>query len=349
MPIQSLVWILIAVGGAWLLAQLGPVLTPFLVALILAYMLSPGVDFLCRHRFPRWLATVLMTSLMGLIFVSLILVLVPIVHQEISLSMDRIPALVEWFNQNAVPRFEGWFGWDLQWDLESIKQFIAQHWNKNRSSLISQSLKYLRGGGSALMTVFGTLFLVPVVLYYLLFDWHSNIQRFAQLIPFRWKSKVEMIIREIDQVLAQYLRGQLVVMLILAGYYAITLKILGLKIGIPIGIVTGLLVFIPYLGYALGLSLAVLATLLELGSLYALLGVVIIYGLGQLIESLFLTPRLVGERIGLNPVAVIFALLAFGQLFGFFGVLLALPVSAVLVVGLRHLRTTYLTSDFYKN
>lgn len=348
---QSWFWLLLAAALVWLLVQLSPILTPFLLATLLAYVLNPGVEWLHRKRWPRWLGASLMLGLMLLTFVLLILILLPILQQEISLAIERIPALVEWGNQTLTPTLAQWFGWDIHWDAAAIKRLLATHWQENREDIVQQGWLYLRGSGSALLTLFGTLFLIPVVLFYLLLDWKPILQRFEQLIPRRWHGKTITMAREIDRLLAQYLRGQLSVMLLLALYYATALKLAGISIGIPVGLLTGLLIFIPYLGYALGLSLALLAALLELNGahgLYSLIAVGVIYTAGQFIESLFLTPRLVGERIGLSPLAVLFALLAFGQLFGFFGVLLALPASAALLVGLRHLRGAYLSSDFYK-
>jgi predicted PurR-regulated permease PerM len=150
-------------------------------------------------------------------------------------------------------------------------------------------------------------------------------------------------------VLGQYLRGQMLVMLILAVFYSIGLALFGLDLALPIGVFTGLAIFVPYVGFGIGLILAVLAGLLEFASFKAVIMVAVVYGSGQLIESLFLTPRLVGERIGLHPLAVIFALLAFGQIFGFVGVLIALPASAVLLVAIRRLQAQYLASDLYRH
>ena len=152
---------------------------------------------------------------------------------------------------------------------------------------------------------------------------------------------------EVDTLLAQYLRGQLLVMVVLAAYYSVALAIAGFDVALPVGILTGLLVFIPYLGFGLGLVLALIAAFLQFTDWSGVIAVAVIYGVGQVLEGFFLTPRLVGERIGLNPLAVIFALLAFGQLFGFVGVLLALPASAVLMVAFKHLRRHYLRSSFY--
>ncbi len=175
------------------------------------------------------------------------------------------------------------------------------------------------------------------------------IARVSNMIPRRWLAKTTQLVADMDRMLSQYLRGQLLVMAVLAVYYALALTIAGFEIALPVGIFTGLAVFIPYVGFATGLVLALVAALLQFGDWYGFGAVAAIYGFGQLLESFYLTPRLVGERIGLHPLAVIFALLAFGQLFGFFGVLLALPVSAILTVALRELRQGYLSSALYKN
>ena len=207
-------------------------------------------------------------------------------------------------------------------------------------------------GGSFAFALIGNAVLVPVALFYLLMDWHRFVARALEFVPPRLRSSVDSFTQEADAVLGQYLRGQLLVMLLLAIFYSAGLAMFGLDLALPIGVFTGLAIFVPYLGFGLGLILATLAGLLEFASTsgpsYAFLMIAVVFGLGQLIESLFLTPRLVGERIGLHPLAVIFALLAFGQLFGFVGVLIALPASAVLLVAMRRARAAYLSSRLYQ-
>jgi predicted PurR-regulated permease PerM len=209
-------------------------------------------------------------------------------------------------------------------------------------------LSSARIGGSMLLALVGNAFLMPVVLFYLLADWPNLVQRVQALIPPRLRDTVLGFFDECDGVLGQYLRGQLIVMGVLAVYYSVALAIAGFDLALPVGVFTGLAIFIPYLGFGLGLALALLAGVLQFGSWYAVIAVAAVYGIGQVAESLVLTPRLVGERIGLNPLAVIFALLAFGHLFGFIGVLIALPVSALLLVALRRARTAYLGSRLYR-
>jgi predicted PurR-regulated permease PerM len=186
-----------------------------------------------------------------------------------------------------------------------------------------------------------------VVLFYLLRDWNQMIARVDSLIPRHLQERAHKIFGEIDAVLAEFLRGQVVVMLVMAAYYVIALWLANLQFALPIGLLTGLLVFIPYVGAVTGFVLGTMAALLQFGSLTGLAWVWVAFAIGQTLEGMVITPTLVGERIGLHPVAVIFALLAFGSLFGFFGVLLALPASAALLVALRQLRAAYLSSELY--
>jgi predicted PurR-regulated permease PerM len=190
---------------------------------------------------------------------------------------------------------------------------------------------------------------VPVVLFYLLRDWNQLIASIGSLVPPRAAAKVGTLAREIDAVLAEWLRGQVLVILIMSVYYVLALWLAGLQFALPIGIITGLAVIVPYVGVIVGLALATIAALLQSeGGLSGLLWVWLAIGIGQALEGMAVTPLIVGERIGLHPVVVIFALLAFGHVFGFFGVLLALPASAALFVGLRHLRAAYLAGPLYQ-
>jgi predicted PurR-regulated permease PerM len=209
-------------------------------------------------------------------------------------------------------------------------------------------LSSLQLGGSVALAIIGNAVLIPVALFYLLMEWDKFVARLLELVPPPMRSTVDSFTEEADSVLGQYLRGQLLVMVVMAAFYAVGLALFGLDLALPIGVFTGLAMFIPYLGFGIGLILAVLAGVLQFASIKALVMVAAVYGIGQLVESLYLTPRLVGERIGLHPLAVIFALLAFGQVFGFVGVLIALPASAVLLVAMRRVKLRYLASKLYK-
>ena len=343
----TLLWVaVIAVFGV-LIYLLAPVVQPFLIAAIIGYLLNPGVDWLKRHRVPRWLGTTLMLLLLFVLAVLLILIVLPVVQREFLQAREMLPELVDRLQSGVAPKLSSMFGVDIQLSADSIRSYAAEHFNFE--SIGTSALSYLRVGSAAALSWLATAFLVPIVLFYLLIDWHMVWSKAQALVPRGLHRRLSSMTDEVDDVLAQFLRGQLLVMLILAVYYSVTLSIARFEGALPIGIVTGLLVFIPYVGFASGLVLAMLAALLQFGNLYGFGCVVLIYGIGQILESVFLTPRLVGENIGLHPIAVIFALLAFGELFGFFGILLALPISAVLAVALKHLRKRYVASDFYQD
>jgi predicted PurR-regulated permease PerM len=332
---------------AALLHWLGPILTPFLFGGMLAYVGKPAVSWMEKKRIPRTLGALLVMLVALVLVLALLLVLTPLVHSEFSLLAKRLPELAAGLYGQFAPWLNDKFGIELQFDLDSIKQLIAD----NLDSAQAVSLKVLTGlkaGGMLLIAILINLVLIPVVMFYLLRDWNRIVVRLEDLTPRRWIAKVRTMAIEIDNVLGEFLRGQLSVMAVLAIYYAVALTLAGLQFALPIGILTGLLVFIPYVGFGLGLILGLLAALLQWHGWPGFAAVLAVYGIGQLLEGYVLIPWLVGDRIGLHPVVVIFALLAFGQLFGFAGVLLALPVSAVLLVALRHLRAEYQESPLYR-
>jgi len=342
-------WCLIAALAVVALWLLGPVLTPFVVAAVLAYALTPLVnrlDSLGQGRLPRVVAVLLVEFLFIVVLLGLFLLIVPILAKELPLLREQVPLLADRLNTELAPWLAR-FGFRVSLDVASIKAFVLKYLNANFEDVFGSLLSSLKLGGSVALAIVGNAVLIPVALFYLLMDWNSFVARALELVPPRLRKSFDSFTSEADSVLGQYLRGQLLVMLIMAVFYAVGLTLFGLDLAVPIGVFTGLAMFIPYLGFGLGLVLAVLAGLLEFASIKALVMVAVVYGLGQVIESLYLTPRLVGERIGLHPLAVIFALLAFGQMFGFVGVLVALPASAVLLVGIRRIKARYIASRLY--
>ena len=343
-------WVGIALGVSLLVWLLGPVLTPFVVAAVLAYALTPlvdKIDGMSSGKVPRVLAVVLVEAVFILALLAVALLIVPIMAKEVPLLREQLPALVDKLNAWASPLLAN-LGIKFTLDAATVKTFVIKYLNTNAEDTLSSVMSSLKLGGSVALVLVGNLVLIPVALFYLLMDWKNLVAKAIALVPRRLKARVESFTRDSDQVLGQYLRGQLLVMLILAAYYSIGLALFGLDLALPIGVFTGLAMFVPYVGFGIGLILAVLAGLLQFASIKAIVMVAVVYGSGQIIESLFLTPRLVGERIGLHPLAVIFMLLAFGQLFGFVGVFIALPASAVLLVAARRLRDSYLASNLYK-
>lgn len=346
-----------AIAGVFLLMLwlLAPVLAPFIAASVLAYALTPLVDRLdaaFQGRVPRVLAVLLVELLFVLLALGLVLMIVPILVKEMPLMRDQLPVLLDQINTSLQPLLR-MLGVKLSLDLPSIKAFVMTYLNANFEDTLGSVLASVKIGGSAAMAVLGNAVLIPVALFYLLMEWQHFMKSLRTLIPPRLRAASDSFLKESDQVLGEYLRGQLVVMGVLAVFYSAGLALFGLDLALPIGAFTGLAVFVPYLGFGLGMVLALLAGLLEFsstgGATQAVVMVAVVYGLGQLVESFFLTPRLVGERIGLHPLAVIFSLLAFGQLFGFIGILVALPVSAVLLVAMRRVRSGYLSSGLYQS
>ncbi len=347
---RAAAWLLIATVIVLALWLIGPVLTPFVVAAVLAYALTPLVnklDNLGKGRLPRVVAVLLVEFLFVVVLVGLFLLIVPIMAKELPLLREQVPLLADRIN-TALSPWLAQFGIKVALDVASIKAFVLKYLNANFEDAFGSLLASLRMGGSVALTLIGNAVLIPVALFYLLMDWDRFVARVLELVPPKLRASFDSFTDEADSVLGQYLRGQLLVMLIMAVFYATGLSLFGLDLAMPIGVFTGLAMFIPYVGFGIGLLLAILAGLLQFASLKALVMVAVVYGIGQVVESLYLTPRLVGERIGLHPLAVIFALLAFGQVFGFVGVLIALPASAVLLVGIRRLKVSYLASRLYQ-
>ncbi len=349
-PQRLLAWAGVASALVLVLWLLAPVLAPFVVAAVLAYALQPLVRRLQLFLGPRvpGLVSVVMVELLALLAVlGLALLLVPVLVREWPLIQQQLPLLMDRLQNTLNPLFTQW-GLNFSLDMGSLKAQLMKYLSANRDDLLDSALSSLKMGGSVAMSVLGNAVLIPVALFYLLSDWDRVVRSLVELVPPAWRPRYDDFMHECDAVLGQYLRGQLLVMLALAVFYSVGLALFGLELALPIGVFTGLAVFVPYLGFGLGLLLALLAGLLQFASLKALVMVGVVFGVGQWVESFLLTPRLVGERIGLHPLAVIFALLAFGQLLGFIGVLIALPASAVLLVALRRLRVGYLESDLYR-
>jgi len=329
-----------------LLHQLGPVLTPFLVGAILAYLGTPLVDAMERRGVHRAIGTTITIVAFGIAIGALFGVLIPLVQAEVALASKRLPELLARTGSRVLPWVEQTFGVTIALDLATVKAALAEHLDSVRD-LGLRVLSGVKSGGLLVLAILINLALIPVVMWYLLRDWNDIVRRIDDLLPRPFEHKIREIAREVDSVLAEFLRGQLSVMLVLATYYALALWAVGLDHAFAIGIVTGLLVFIPYVGYGLGLTLGLVAALLQWAGWPFFLAVLGVYLIGQLLENYVLIPWLVGDRIGLHPLAVIFALLAFGQLFGFAGVLLALPISAALLVGLRQIKALYMASPLY--
>jgi len=340
-------WLAFLSVAGLLLYLLSPILMPFVAAGILAYICNPLVQRLCKWKMPRTLAVVIVMVTLLLLFAVLLLIMLPLMEKEISRLMTRMPDWIEAVRLRLLPLVQKWLDPELQWDSQAIKDMLLSHW-KSAGGVTAKLLPWLGTSGGAIIAVLVNIMLIPVAMFYLMRDWNVLVSHIDELMPRHWHGKMRQILLEVDRILAEFLRGQISVMLLMSAFYSIVLWLVGLDFALPIGVVAGTLVFIPYLGMIVGLTLATLAAVMQFTNLSDVLWVWGVFAAGQLIEGMVVTPWLVGDRVGLHPLAVIFALLAFGSLFGFFGVLLALPLAAILLVALRHSKQWYLASDMYR-
>jgi len=343
---RSVNWVVLAAVAAGLIWLLAPVLTPFAIGAVLAYALHPAVEQLAARRVPRVIAVMLVEIAALLAFTALILLVVPILSKELPLLNEQLPVLIDRINQRVAP-WLAQMGINVSLDGSNLRAILLKYLDANWDESVAAALVSARIGGSILITVVGYVILVPVVLFYLLIDWPFYVQRAIALVPPRMRASVAAFTNDCDTVLGQYLRGQLLVMLLMAAYYSVGLALFGFELAVPVGVFTGLAIFVPYVGFGIGLMLALLAGALQFTGWYGPVAVFVVYGIGQLVEGMYLTPKMVGQRIGMSALTVIFALFAFGHLFGFVGVLIALPVSALIAVAAARLRASYTQSNLY--
>ncbi|HRQ56139.1 MAG TPA: AI-2E family transporter [Azoarcus taiwanensis] len=343
---QTAIWAAVGLALLALFYALGPILTPFAIAAVFAYICDPAVNWLVARKVPRALAVLGVIIGLGALLALLMLMLVPAIYREAVVMIARFPELLEMLNNRLLPWLGQRLGTELTLDTASLKGWMGEY-RETAQDMLPALLERAREGGLVLIAFVANLALIPIVMFYLLQEWPRILTALQTVIPRPMLPRTMRILSDIDKVLSEFLRGQLSVMLLLAVFYSIGLWIAGLKFALPVGVITGLLAFIPFVGFGGGLVLAVLAALLQAEGWPLLIGVAVVFGIGQLLESYLLTPYLVGERIGLHPLAVIFSLMAFGQLFGFVGMLVALPASAAILVGLRELRSAWFASPIY--
>ena len=333
--------IIVAIGLlVWLLA---PVLMPFAVAAMLAYLSDPLADRLERFGLGRTLAVSIVFVVLILVIAAALLLLVPLIARQVENLVQNFPRYVEWGRDTALPWLQAKLHLDPKaFDTDRLVDQIKEHIGS-----IGSVLGTLSRSGVGVVAWLTNLVLIPVVWFYLLRDWDRLVAWVDRMLPRSIQPTVAHLARESDEVLGAFVRGQLLVMLVLAIFYGVALTLVGISVGPLIGMVAGLLSFVPYLGFITGFVAAIIASLVQHGDWMHLLMVVGVFVVGQLLEGYVLVPRLVGEKIGLHPVAVIFAVLAGGYLFGFLGVLLALPAASVILVLLRYLAQRYKLSDLY--
>ena len=348
---EQLLWIVgsLLLAG-WLVWLLAPVLTPFLISALLAYMADPVVS-----RLERWmrrdLAVGLVFVLVTAMLVVTLLLIVPVLIRETADLFSRLPTYLEQLQNRFQPMIEQHFGWRLDremFDAARLRELLEENF-ANIAAAGRATWAYLSESGGRFVIWVTGLFLVPLVTFYLMRDWHRLLDVLRDLLPRNIEPTVVGLTRDCDEALGGFLRGQLLVMLSLGAIYALGLWLVGLNNGIAIGMIAGLVSFVPYLGAITGVLLAGVTAVIQNFDFWFLFSVAVVFTVGQLIESFVLTPNLVGDRIGMHPVLVVFTVLAGGQLFGFIGVLLALPVAAAGTVLVRYFYRGYKASRIYRD
>ena len=326
----------------WLLS---PILTPFFLGGLIAYLGHPVVDRLQSRGLSRVVGVLVVFLLVMLMVLGLMLMVLPQFIAELGVLLQKVPLMLDWAGDQLVSRWSGSFGDAVgaSVNVQTLSGLVTD-WGQVQSLLMT-GLRELFSSGAAVLSTLATLALTPVVAFYWLRDWPLMVTQLQRFVPQTSSAKVQVLATECDSVLSGFFRGQLMVMIALAVIYSVGLSLLGLKGSLAIGVVAGLFSVVPYLGTVIGLLIGVLAALYQFQDVLHPSLVLAVFLVGQLSEGMLLTPWLVGDRIGLHPVAVIFALMAGGQLFGFVGILIALPVVAVLVVAVRHLLLDRLTFE----
>ena len=345
--------ILILAGIAlilWVLYLLKPVVVPFVAAFLIAYLFSPLVNVLHRIGLARWLSISIVFIGIGIVVTLVMWYLVPLVWQQLMYARDSIPAGIHWINYTFLPWLSDSFNLvPMEIDTDQISSVVMDYVQTNYSAdSIQAMLLKLAQSGLNFIQIGGTIVLIPIIAFYFLLDWDRMLDSLRRLIPRPYEKTTLTIVSECHSVLGAFVKGQFLGMVLLGVVYAVGLQLIGLEIGLIIGMIAGLCSIIPYLGFAVGIIAAVIATFFQFGiDWWQLVLVGIVFMVGQAVEGYILQPFLLGDKIGLSPVAVVFAVLAGAQLAGFLGMLIALPVAAVIVVLLRHIREYYEHTPFY--
>ncbi|WP_201528913.1 AI-2E family transporter [Psychrobacter frigidicola] len=333
-----------------LLHLMMPVIVPFVVAFVLAYLFNPLVKHLSRYV-KRWIAIIVVYATITLGMVLLLWWLIPTLWYQLQAAWEYLPQVLNWYNQVV----REWFVGNTRIRLppleakgfsETLVEYMQAHYKFSDAStvmtqLLASSMNFINSAG--------LIVLVPILTFYFLFNWDKRLYTWKMAIPNAYSKKVIGIAQECDRALMAFIKGQLLVMVLLGVIYAVQLQLIGLELGLIIGMGAGIASFVPYLGFGLGFIAAIIAGLFQFGLDWLHLSLIVgAFLIGQAAEGYVLQPLLLGDKIGLSPLWVIFAVLAGASLLGFVGMLIALPVSAVLNVLFRHLYTYYQATDFYK-
>ena len=334
----------------WVLYLLKPVVIPFVVAFFMAYLFSPLVEQFCKVGLPRWLSISLVFIGIGIALTLAVWYIIPLVWKQLIIARDSIPVGINWINSTFLPWVSATFNIEeMEIDTTHMSSIVMDYVQTNYSAdSIQAMLLRVAQSGLNFIQIGGTVVLIPIIAFYFLLDWQRMLDSLRRLIPRPYEQSTLAVVQECHSVLGAFVKGQFLVMILLGVVYSTGLQLIGLEVGLIIGMIAGLASIIPYLGFAVGIVAAIIATFLQFGiDWMQLVLVLVVFMIGQAVEGYILQPFLLGDKIGLSPVAVVFAVLAGAQLAGFMGMLIALPVAAVIVVLLRHLRDYYEKSNLY--
>ncbi|MBK18013.1 MAG: AI-2E family transporter [Rhodospirillaceae bacterium] len=328
----------------WLLSE---ILFPFVAGIALAYLLDPLADKLENWKWPRWVAAGVLTLLAVLSVVALMLLVIPLLQNQLVELSGRIPQYLETLRGQAADLLATIQSQLSDADMGALKQKVSGAAGPDIIAWVGGVLAKIWGGGVALLNLLSLLVITPIVMFYLLRDWDRIVGTVDGWLPLRHAETIRQQVSQIDEVLAAFVRGQMTVCILLGVFYAVALTLVGLDFGFIIGFGTGLISFVPYFGMLVGFVAGIGVAIAQFGELTPILLVAAVFVIGQFLEGNFITPKLVGDKIGLHPVWIIFALLAGGALFGFTGMLLAIPVAAVIGVVGRFGISKYKSSSAY--
>lgn len=344
--VSPYVWFVIFFVFFFLLYVLRSVLMPFVAGILLAYLLDPLVDRLQKLKMSRTVATLLVCCLAVLVVVPSLALLGGMIENQISLLLKATPKYLGLIMEKVRPVLEGLTERFPELKSNNFEEMVKGNIG-NGLKFVGKVLSGVIANGFALINLISLILIMPVVTFYMLRDWDTFVKKFEGLLPKKSKKSIMSTLDEINVIIAGFIRGQISVCLILGLFYSIGLKMVGLELGLLVGFIAGIISFIPYVGSITGFVLGVVLAFAQYGDVTHVMYVVGVFLVGQFLEGNFLTPKLVGESVGLHPVWVMFALLAGGVLLGFLGLMLAVPMAAIIGVLVRHMIKRYKLSSLY--
>ena len=344
---NGLVWLVLLILFAAAVYVLRSVLMPFVAGIIIGYLLDPWTSRFEKWGMNRTLATILTLVLVVLVLVPSVIALVSIIDNQLGHFLDVLPQYLAAFGKKAEPVIVSLQEKFPALETDRLRETLRGNMS-NGLKMLGMILRRLVSGGFAVVNIISLLLITPVVAFYMLRDWDTFVSKVDDLLPQHSKNSIEIQAREIDSILSSFIRGQLSVCVLLGTFYAVGLYAVGLDLGVLVGFVAGIISFIPYVGTIFGFVVSMAIAFAQFDTWMPIAQVLGVFLVGQFIEGNFLTPKLVGDSVGLHPVWIMFALLAGGSLLGFLGLMMAVPVAAIIGVLMKHLVENYKGSSLYK-